>query len=71
MDTEGAEPALEGSFTVGGRPVKTEFELFKLHAVPPYKNPDLDGKYGAEQRRIAGGGMPKALWKSAHSASTA
>jgi molybdopterin-containing oxidoreductase family iron-sulfur binding subunit len=25
-------------------------------AVPPYKNPELDGKYGKEQRHIAGGG---------------
>lgn len=25
-------------------------------AVPPYQNPDLQGKYGQEQRRIAGGG---------------
>lgn len=28
-------------------------------AVPPYKNPDLDEKYGPEQRRIAGGGHTK------------
>jgi len=25
-------------------------------AVPPYKNPDLEGRYGKEQRKIAGGG---------------
>ena len=29
--------------------------------VPPYKNPDLDEKYGPEQRRIAGGGHIKGV----------
>ena len=33
VDTEGAEPALEGSFTVDGQPVKTAFELFKQHVL--------------------------------------
>jgi molybdopterin-containing oxidoreductase family iron-sulfur binding subunit len=28
---------------------------------PPYKNPDLDGRYGEEQRRIAGGGRLKGV----------
>ncbi|MFQ5837870.1 MAG: 4Fe-4S dicluster domain-containing protein [Thermoplasmata archaeon] len=30
-------------------------------ASPPYKNPDLDGRYGEEQRRIAGGGHLKGV----------
>ncbi len=30
-------------------------------AVPPYKNPDLEEKYGPEQRRIAGGGHNKGV----------
>jgi molybdopterin-containing oxidoreductase family iron-sulfur binding subunit len=30
-------------------------------AVPPYKNPDLDRRYGPEQRRIAGGGHLKGV----------
>ena len=25
-------------------------------AVPPYRNPDLDGRYGSEQKQVAGGG---------------
>ncbi len=29
--------------------------------VPPYKNPDLDGSYGPEQRRTAGGGHSKGV----------
>jgi molybdopterin-containing oxidoreductase family iron-sulfur binding subunit len=30
-------------------------------AIPPYRNPDLDGLYGDEQRRTAGGGHSKGL----------
>jgi molybdopterin-containing oxidoreductase family iron-sulfur binding subunit len=30
-------------------------------AVPPYKNPDLDGRYGEERRPIAGGGHLKGV----------
>lgn len=30
-------------------------------AVPPYRNPDLDGLYGPEQRRTAGGGHHKGV----------
>ncbi|MBI2874265.1 MAG: 4Fe-4S dicluster domain-containing protein, partial [Firmicutes bacterium] len=30
-------------------------------AVPPYRNPDLDGALGPEQRRIAGGGHRKGI----------
>jgi molybdopterin-containing oxidoreductase family iron-sulfur binding subunit len=30
-------------------------------AIPPYKNPDLDLKYGDEQRRTAGGGHDKGV----------
>ncbi len=30
-------------------------------AIPPYKNPDLDGAYGEEQRRTAGGGHLKGV----------
>jgi molybdopterin-containing oxidoreductase family iron-sulfur binding subunit len=29
--------------------------------VPPYKNPDLDGRYGKEERYIAGGGRFKGV----------
>lgn len=29
--------------------------------VPPYRNPDLDGSYGPEERRIAGGGRNKGV----------
>ena len=29
--------------------------------IPPYKNPDLDGLYGSEQRRTAGGGHAKGV----------
>ncbi len=28
---------------------------------PPYRNPDLDGRYGKEKRRIAGGGHSKGV----------
>ena len=30
-------------------------------AIPPYKNPDLDGLYGDEQRRTAGGAHDKGV----------
>lgn len=30
-------------------------------AIPPYRNPDLDGLYGPEQRRTAGGGQAKGI----------
>jgi molybdopterin-containing oxidoreductase family iron-sulfur binding subunit len=30
-------------------------------AIPPYKNPDLEGRYGPEQRRTAGGGHLKGV----------
>lgn len=30
-------------------------------AIPPYKNPDLDRKYGSEQRRTAGGSHAKGV----------
>jgi len=29
--------------------------------VPPYRNPDLDGRFGPEQRRVAGGGRLKGV----------
>ncbi len=30
-------------------------------AIPPYQNPDLEGQYGSERRRIAGGGHLKGV----------
>ena len=29
--------------------------------IPPYRNPDLDGQFGPEQRRVAGGGRLKGI----------
>ena len=42
-------------------PAAQEISAITNGAVPPYKNPDLDGKYGSEQRRIAGGGHAKGV----------
>lgn len=32
-----------------------------LGEIPPYRNPDLDGRFGPEQRRVAGGGRLKGV----------
>jgi len=38
-----------------------EIERVTAGVIPPYKNPDLEGLYGTEQRRTAGGGHFKGV----------
>ncbi len=53
------------------KPEKGQYDVVDWHdeniqtatggAIPPYRNPDLDGLYGEEQRRTAGGGHAKGI----------